>query len=137
MDPDYLEYLEWKKRTAQSAVSDRAPERVQGRSMSEDRARTSQDEYARRQNLYLTDNMPPSYDNPFEDRRSASAARYQPMEFAPPRQSGFVEREFDGSSSNSHGGLDVNALIGQGMNMLQSQGGKGGKESFASKFLNK
>jgi len=58
------------------------------------------------------------------------------MDFAQPRQqSGYVEEQA-GQNSRS-GGPDIGALIGQGMSMLQSHGGSGGKGDFASRFLNK
>jgi len=58
------------------------------------------------------------------------------MEFVQPRQqSGYAEEQF--GQSNRSSGPDIGALIGQGMNMLQSHGGSGGKGDFASRFLNK
>lgn len=42
-----------------------------------------------------------------------------------------------GQRDRSGGGMDIGALIGQGMSVLRSQGGKDGKGDFASKFLNK
>jgi hypothetical protein len=139
MDPEYLEYLEWKFGAAQpKGAGGSALERVQARDYQT--AQVPPEDYSAGQRLYLVDSMSPEYDYSFADQHS-TAARYQPMAFRPPQRTGFVEESLESSSSGNRGGLDVNALIGQGLGMLQSQGNNGGsgkgKGDFVSKFLNK
>lgn len=142
MDPEYLEWLEWKRRSAQSAplpLNRSEPEQAYDFDRPNSSARAY---YSGQQQLYLTPapDKPPSYDYPHDTKSGSSSwTGYQQLEFIPRSGSGSNGTTQRSGVSNSRGGLDVGSLVGQGLNMLQARRGSDqfSKGDFVGKLMNK
>ncbi|KAK4935521.1 hypothetical protein LTR10_023432 [Elasticomyces elasticus] len=123
-DPEYRAWLEWRSR--QGAGSPITEGQVGG----------SQNEAPQRQLFNYDANFDPRYEYlDFDRRQSQQRPQYQSIEDHTQRATGFVD---DGvtSHSNHAGPFDLNALVGQGMSLMQT-GGKGSKGDLVGKFVHK
>lgn len=142
VDPEYLEWLEWKRQSAKSAPpSLNQSERGQVRGFNEPERRAC-GYYTGQQQLHLiqASDMPPSYSCARENEAGYfSGAGYQPLEFTPRQESNFNDCNPRLEVNRGRGGPDLGVLIGQGMNMLQARRGSDQirKGDLIGKFSNK
>lgn len=82
-------------------------------------------------------NVDPRYEYvDFERGQPQQAPQYQRIEYRPQRAMGFVEDGPATGQSSHAGNFDMTALVGQGMDLLQS-GGKDDKGNPIGKLWNK